>query len=1628
MGDQAVRVLLPNEVAKLLRELKALLSALKSSLPLVPLQQSKYASLVGFNPDPNLVDDIGEVGAVNTELERIFGHRQRGLKIEERGQAIQSIHSVLAQYLDRHPGDVILQKWLLDVLSAARSLVSHSVHICHRDASPARAPRVPVSKAAIDDSSAVLDPRPSVSGVRPASPAVDPPVHPAAASRVKRPGRPSLEKENARQKKQKSSPGEAAAADVASDEDLGQDDQVEEQVRLVSSFNVYDHSRPQFKPLSQVWGDTITEFFHRLEENHQRPDPDAERIANLVETCRIGGAYIHAFGLGHLYGIVDTDDRRNPRPVTQSQVAKLVKAFLTPGAKSDHHSPIIVMIPRSRIKPSCLQSMLTSDPRNPAHAMPPLELSNDFSVELLQLETCMLSNQENNHWLSRESARDKSVRLSEVYNSRQKAVLLNGNHRIQAILEIGRVYTQRFRDLRDKVQKGLVTQQEVEMEISGSDMMSKVMLASYRVEVYDADKMTNELLNWLVRNEDERPAQGMSAGELAWWNANRFDELVNKAPKDGAVARHEQINWAYVTWARGRALANTEDTQPERSRSKSKSGRKGDWVGPDSISRLFTEPFTMEMVRDTRHALVAYDMCPKTIAIFDVSNAEGLGEAREYISTNQRIGAIGDRSAVEHWDRLHSRSKGRPKLLRFYRGQLSKSFDKLYCAALDASKHPTRNIEWEHGPTVLRFREVFEAVGRETMEREPDWCHRVGLSLRLYTRLPLSTETPDGPVFVPTSALPGENWLKSIQEQYKSLNSEAGMIIVRTSHSPPITHSAVLQTEYAFEQFLPLWTVGAQTTGTSVNSSNWYSRSRALHQFAMRSVDVELPDTINRSLHGVITRLSDACFGLALAKIQADCAEALKTLRERCCVKRSSTVTYTVLEDYAQDFETEFGSFEIGPRKFQMARARLKNLILGDPDVEWPAIAELASEHPVLDIVVPEGFWEQACPLPWVRGWNTSAPRRYQDVNSLLGWAILSKRLEPLFMELMDESRESRYLIRLCQYIEEIRGQPPWWERLELGCDDLPSPPSSVHESEAGPSERKERSGSNVPKLEGGSDGLASPPPSSGGSPPAPNAPLVGEEGREPSRPSPPGSPRAQSKSSQSQGRLPLGDRAVKHLTQPWDIEGSALQGPSAAADGPASSDPPRQPPADNAGDGAQYLNQVWPLIQSLSQPVGSAPSTVTDCPTAPTDLSLREIFDKRLPGHLFTRQKHTYNTLEALLGGALWQKQGSGPRIRRAIQLNHARFDKVMLAIGVERRRMRQSMLAVAQVCVDCPYGGFIADSWLAPTIAELKDIYVTRLALILRRSLDMTLEEAMNEAVAIAATDRLYQIEAKRLDHESGDLDIDLTGTFARGCQAQVGEDAILHLGTVRNSYDDRRALLEAAQYIHAPCSTGRTEAESFAHGIDAAVLMLTKWNHLKNKAPRAYMAMDSLPAKQDPPTTGSSWLDSVPVVKSTLSRWDVRSFKPEPLSLTRPVRKAGFATGRFNQPWDAPDDHLSEELSALRRRAKKVAATAEDTWEKAQQLDILSYEQFVESWRNKLKFPTQDYTGIGTQPPASSSQEVPGSIDGEGLTVGSPNLPGSPVSEVLHPASLPVESRDSPPSPRASAAPARLGGPRS
>ena len=103
-----------------LDELRLCLRALPSDIP-IP-RESKY-KFSDFSPDADWIVDAGEVAAVNRELEVRLGSRINGHKLVERGPEMEAVVPVLKTWVEKYPGDIILEKWVCDILEAARGLI-----------------------------------------------------------------------------------------------------------------------------------------------------------------------------------------------------------------------------------------------------------------------------------------------------------------------------------------------------------------------------------------------------------------------------------------------------------------------------------------------------------------------------------------------------------------------------------------------------------------------------------------------------------------------------------------------------------------------------------------------------------------------------------------------------------------------------------------------------------------------------------------------------------------------------------------------------------------------------------------------------------------------------------------------------------------------------------------------------------------------------------------------------------------------------------------------------------------------------------------------------------------------------------------------------------------------------------------------------------------------------------------------------------------------------------------------------------------------------------------------------------------------------------------------------------------
>ena len=123
---QPVAVLNRTQLDARLLHLRTCLNALPQALP------SDTYDFRGFDVSDEDAEDLGRAGALNRQLERIFCPQGRihGLfTLQGRGEGLLALVDVLSSFTEEFPSDVVLQKWVEDLIQAAE-LTTASVSQC----------------------------------------------------------------------------------------------------------------------------------------------------------------------------------------------------------------------------------------------------------------------------------------------------------------------------------------------------------------------------------------------------------------------------------------------------------------------------------------------------------------------------------------------------------------------------------------------------------------------------------------------------------------------------------------------------------------------------------------------------------------------------------------------------------------------------------------------------------------------------------------------------------------------------------------------------------------------------------------------------------------------------------------------------------------------------------------------------------------------------------------------------------------------------------------------------------------------------------------------------------------------------------------------------------------------------------------------------------------------------------------------------------------------------------------------------------------------------------------------------------------------------------------------------------
>ncbi|KAG8735207.1 hypothetical protein FRC10_010877 [Ceratobasidium sp. 414] len=827
-------------------------------------------------------------------------------------------------------------------------------------------------------------------------------------------------------------------------------------------------------------------------------------IARELQAAVIGAAYVRFVGPGDIGGVVnlnlDPNERGNPRGLTNSHVELLAEILRRPNAKKDHESPVILTVDANLIDPILRLQMSEANAYDLLSDIPRLELLSDAAQREQSLENELWLGRTATRWLDEGEVHAKNEELRALRKRRALCMLLNGNHRLRAMLKIGEEVEKEWRDLADRIRRKIGGQDEWEADVKS--IFARVENLTWRCEVYDcksinivhfipfshrdshcfpkANKLSAAGKNALVQNRHQRPAQGMGSGEKGWWLARKFAMEIDREIRAAAqepdrvepMHREEALNIVQAKWRAdigSKMLMTGMEDEADAVKLSDQSDSLKDITGNEPSSRLFFNPLSMEMVIDIQPALCVFDHCLERawaiemlrpsggpliahywldarilIKIFSVEADEAnLKAAIDFLDQDKTITPTGNHGSIQHFDKLHERFVRFPPLLEHYDVKIATKFAEFYVKALDSFKREGRPfIDENRRDAVVSLRLAFHQWGRWLLERGKGsvekWETVVGVSACLYAYLPTYRKgAVGGSLFYPMAALPAPGIFKTYLERWS-----AGWAV-------PGNGDSLILLEELLDRGQIVWTIGAQGTGQSVNWANWYSRCRGLHQIVLRFYGALSLGPVEARLTEALSILEDPRLPISLHAVSEHFPDK-RTVRDEMkrfsAQKSGGSFQCHGAEDLIEGEELTYGPFKEFASRVLLARIALKIVLWPDggkrarKPTDPTSLEEVRAKHVVFNLV-DDNVWNKLFPS-WFTGWRDAEAKRMNTVCYGLGLGFFEQWFVKMKIpELLQDDR-ARWTLHAVQRIFKLTShEEPWWihefkPREEMGIPD----------------------------------------------------------------------------------------------------------------------------------------------------------------------------------------------------------------------------------------------------------------------------------------------------------------------------------------------------------------------------------------------------------------------------------------------------------------------------------------------------------------------------------------------------------------------------------------------------------------
>ncbi|KAG9084018.1 hypothetical protein FRC06_004270, partial [Ceratobasidium sp. 370] len=1177
---------------------------------------------------------------------------------------------------------------------------------------------------------------------------------------------------------------------------------------------------------------------------------------------RIGHAYLRFAGVGSVHSVVclsdDPNDRHNPRALNQTHVANLGTRFSMTGGKQDRESPIYLKCSPVIIDPVCLVAMnsdaRTISARDLDFSPPALRLVRPHGDLEDELETQLWFKQDqgSGEYHTNEQLAVKQSQLDDLRASRPRATLLNGNHRTSAMLAACAPIMELRNQIVNLDKAGEIAPEDLSVQLD--NLLELVKGATYRCEVYREDT-PQRVLAMLSENAPPRQALKAGRGERLWSIAEKIDGTIRQLKKEKGVSREDAINTAMeeVRQSHGSILQDAaQNEKPKKGKGKGRSRNAGETsVQLESevdevLESLLQRSTTLEMVMDTRHAFWVYssklqlshamamgqDMGAAFAAhfwlgvrtlvdILHVANGHGLTDAETWArGTPLTVG--GDRTAVEHWDRLHAGQRATPKWIHFYGAVESTAFGQV----LEQARRPLRSkdggIDWTLDEVVLASRGVFDKFAKTYDASKEEAGRWIAASLRLFARLPLWKQGDNGPMFYPAAALPSTTWMSAKATETNALQasvgSDAGIAAICLLEDP--------RTGAALAAFKPTFDKKYRLLNTKCVANKSGSAAYGIVPTLVARYDSRTGG--EASTQSKLLAAKDAVLDWVFKDADTDMGAILA----------KHDVLTLVSPGFWDDFDIMrwcMGWNDQPSKQRGTVAAALGWGILSD-EILYQII------QPVLDSPSPAR-------------WLLHLVRELKEVRGLPTWWGADQ-----FCDVMPDPNAP---------------EPPAPPPIEADCSS--PPPLALEAPQVAPpivppvvppvTRATAPTASSVPRPAT----PITPAPASRITPapaPAPSAsaapghPVWSSSPR--TLPTPP--PRTASNQRGPSFKLPPISRSIIASSEDEDEAGNAPKDADGDQDG--DEDAGRDGDAQVAGPDA-----------------GPQPESDAEDQTEDGTEDVRAFTQRLLPPHVLHSPAWSDSMFQHLVGMHAFLRPTQPVDGRKdkacmqALQDSEALGLELNWQVSKERQRMRDTVVAIGAACTSTPYGSDLATFALPAIMGFIKDAYMVNLVKVFQSVPGVSLGIAVNEAMHIVTSDGLFEHDLATIDERTNRLQLDLSHTFALESQAKgkpqlstlrhsrthpflsvpslascfrkVGNRALFDSGVLNGTLADRSHTFRVLDHFHPARGVGRTEAESQQRACDAMMLQGFK-NAAHDNRPEKYVFLFRTAQAPPPPSS--------------------------------------------------------------------------------------------------------------------------------------------------------------------------------